>query len=532
MGEIVARYKVVTPLMLGGANHAPEFRLASYVNVVRWWWRFLALGRYGTPQSASFWEAVLFGWSAEPFGRKRVSFRLDGPPDTGYPLPWSEGGFQKQQGEQGVKWLSDWSGINYLTAQGFDDRKKLPDSTYRKPAPIRGFRVTARLLDFRGASDPAWQTLFKAPAGDNPEERRRRAFLAERREFAANDWLTATSTLIDAMALLGLLGGLGARSRRGFGSLAIQELQVPEAIASKTNAKGLAQAPATTADYRRELADRLGQSPFSGLPPYTALSDRTQIAIVGEAADARLLMNDIGFALQLYRSWGERDGASTHKHRYVADGNQQAIPAGGAKTGYRFGPDHDWYLRLKAHVDTCRDTIQATVDDPVLDLDQKRQAERRARRRMESDVNGNVFASGVPHRIAFGLPHNYFIRSSQPVIRSDGPPNQRRRYVNQGVTIEPATSGRRASPLLLHFHRLSETECVAVACVAPAQFLPVDAKVKSAGGQSSSHVGEAHLQDFSEVADFIEAVSGGGWKAGLSGVTTNCSRIDVFPSSA
>lgn len=58
--------------MLGGANHASEFRLSSYVHMLRWWWRFLALGRFGNEGASSYWEAVLFGWHAKHFDNRAV----------------------------------------------------------------------------------------------------------------------------------------------------------------------------------------------------------------------------------------------------------------------------------------------------------------------------------------------------------------------------------------------------------------------------------------------------------------------------
>lgn len=136
--EFVATYDVVTPMVLRGANQAAEFRLASFVNVVRWWWRFLALGRFdGSPESASFWEAVLLGWSAAPFGRKRVSFHLARPPVPGYPEPWSS--------TESSGWNRGWSGVNYLAGQGLQDRQAVD---------VKAFCVEAVLSAFEPPSLP------------------------------------------------------------------------------------------------------------------------------------------------------------------------------------------------------------------------------------------------------------------------------------------------------------------------------------------------------------------------------------------
>ena len=138
MQWIEAQYRVVTPMFLGGANQAAEFRLASYVNVVRWWWRFLALGRYGDKHIASFWEAVLFGWVGEPFGRKRVSFRLAGPLVTEGAAKWASSSDLKAN-----------SGLNYLSVQGLSDRD---------PCDVAEFAIHARVSQRVLKIDPGWSS--------------------------------------------------------------------------------------------------------------------------------------------------------------------------------------------------------------------------------------------------------------------------------------------------------------------------------------------------------------------------------------
>lgn len=69
----------------------------------------------------------------------------------------------------------------------------------------------------------------------------------------------------------------------------------------------------------------------------------------------------------------------------------------------------------------------------------------------------------VPVRSVFGLPHNYFFSSTRG--RAD-------------INYAPAgKDARRASPLLLHIHRLPDGNCLAVHTLLPAAFLPVGARV-------------------------------------------------------
>ncbi len=382
---IQARYQIVTPLMLGGANHAAEFRLASFLPQVRWWWRFLALGRYGDEAVSGFWEAVLFGWPAEPFGQKLFSARLVNM-DAGLPAPWQDG----------LK-ADAWSGIQYLTAQGFKDG--------RTPVSINGFAVEIRLRDpdiegFEAFCD-------RLPVTD-------RDFLQDRLIKWGAEWRQCRQLLLDALALIGLLGGLGARSRRGFGSLSVLGLRDGE----HEIISGL---PADVTGYRAQVARTLGTEKWQGTPPFTAWSSLAAVDICASGPDVRMLMNEIGWAMQLYRSWGQKDKKEGgHRHELSIKGQILATEKGGAaKNNYRFKSDHNEFY---------------AKDFPS----------------SKNDV-----------RAIFGLPHNYG-------------------STNVGWANNAAGTGelgRRASPLLLHFHTLADGRHVAVASVFPAPLAPANARL-------------------------------------------------------
>ncbi len=72
--------------------------------------------------------------------------------------------------------------------------------------------------------------------------------------------------------------------------------------------------------------------------------------------------------------------------------------------------------------------------------------------------------SKAPQRAVFGLPHNYFFSSSKGKADVN--------YAPEGK------DGRRASPLLLHIHALSETDYLAVHTLLPARFLPEAAQIR------------------------------------------------------
>ncbi|AUW94339.1 type III-B CRISPR module RAMP protein Cmr1 [Sulfobacillus thermotolerans] len=100
-----------------------------------------------------------------------------------------------------------------------------------------------------------------------------------------------------ALMLLGTLGGIGARSRRGWGSLSLLSLQ--------ENGREIWRAPETVADlatFWKTIAEESLMLQTS-LPSFTALSSRMRIYVLeeGEAVD---LLNLVGTEFQRYRSFG------------------------------------------------------------------------------------------------------------------------------------------------------------------------------------------------------------------------------------
>ena len=91
---------------------------------------------------------------------------------------------------------------------------------------------------------------------------------------------------------------------------------------------------------------------------------------------------------------------------------------------------------------------------------------------VQSSTNGEPIIS-APKRSVFGLPHNYFFSSTK-----------RKADINY---TPGGTDARRASPLLLHIHRISDDKCLAVHTLLPATFLPQDAKIRIKS-QTSSNV--------------------------------------------
>jgi CRISPR-associated protein Cmr1 len=165
MDTLTATYSVVTPMFLGGAEPTSEaeLRLPSFKGALRFWWRALMWGRVGDIEELRKREAVLFGSSET--GQSRVLMRLRQPLSETNTMP--------------CRWpASSWE---RYTGYGIRDKGE-------------------------------------------------RCFIKCGREFTIEFNLRRCSRdqadqIIAAAKLFGLVGGLGSRSRKGWGSVTLTALE-------------------------------------------------------------------------------------------------------------------------------------------------------------------------------------------------------------------------------------------------------------------------------------------------------------------
>lgn len=167
-----ATYRIVTPMFLGGAepNDCAELRPPSIKGALRFWYR--AIDPYYRQN-----EARIFGGTGKGEGQAMFLLRVSGP---------REGKETWKKDRYGGFGTGDKNGIRYLSyslALKPNDRKAVPaDSEFT--------------LSF----------IFR-PDSDRPEDRKRP---------------------LAALWLLGHIGGLGSRSRRGFGTVALKSWNLPD----------------------------------------------------------------------------------------------------------------------------------------------------------------------------------------------------------------------------------------------------------------------------------------------------------------
>jgi CRISPR-associated protein Cmr1 len=265
MKTIEATYRIVTPMFIGGANQKPDdgIRPPSFKGALRFWWRTLNWGKYQDLATLHKKECELFGGSAEQGGQGAFTLSVSDKLHM-------QGTFKPKAGHQ------------YLLGQGLYHFKEglLRDYIHSGEVNVKlRFKPTIKALDEKMES------------------------------------------VRDAMILLGYFGGLGSRSRKGFGSLSISALKV------NNNNEVIPQNARELEDWvKREIVNS------DTLPPFSAFSSYSRIDISQCDNNALDLLNIAGNELQLYRGYGRKQG---HEHKINGKTAEQ-----------NFVEDHDLVLNF------------------------------------------------------------------------------------------------------------------------------------------------------------------------------------------
>lgn len=300
-----ATYKITTPMFLAGAEQekTPELRPPSFKGLLRFWFRAIALPKVGNWKEVQKLERELFGSTDQ-----QSSFLLD---------------LNVENINISDESLENKHGLIYL-GHGLINHRGQLKRQYLKSGGLFTLRL---LLKKRKESEEA--KLF----------------------------------LPLTLKALGLFGGAGARSRRGFGSLSLLSLSLDgqKIWKTPTNVEELAES-------QRELLSALGlkTGKESELPDYTAFSNQTQIWIGKTGNQTIDLLNEIGFELLRYRSYGKEENG-----KHILPGREKE------EAEQIFAPDHDLIMKF------CR--------------------------------TGEI--EKHPARIVFGLPHNYFFSSTKDIVQ-------------------------------------------------------------------------------------------------------------------
>ena len=318
METLTATYRIVTPMFIGdGHQHATSIRPPSIKGALRFWWRALNWKRFikDVDQATALRrlheeEARLFGSAVR-----------------------EENG--RQIGGQGKFLLSV-------------DTTRLHTTNKNTVHPQFSKRDAARYLSY------GLMEAFSSEKKGTQAGQLIRSCINENQEFTVHIRFrdTVESSLQDALILLGLLGGLGSRSRHGIGSIVLTHLYKIK----ENKREPCWTAPDSKESYQKMIQDILKDSLMvSQLPPYSAFSAQSRVDILlTQQTDPYSTLQNFAHSMLMYRSWGK-------------DGKVLGQPS-----EKRFKSDHDW----------------------------------------SKNIRPNNFH---PRRVIFGLPHNYGKEKNQQV---------------------------------------------------------------------------------------------------------------------
>lgn len=254
---LTATFRIVTPMFIGDADQlATEITAASVKGALRFWWRALNWGRFRNRKEATdesalralhMAEAALFGAAADEKyskpGQGRFLLRVVPPKKWDY-----------MQGH----WPSSKTGSGYL-GQGLWESRALSS----------GNDQPHRTALNEGQNFAISMTLKPMPEG----------LLAD-----------TQATLRDVLTLWGLLGGLGSRTRRGFGSVQLVQLgDAPFVIKDMDN-------------WFAEWNNLLSHYPLAQTyPPYSAFSRKIRLGYLPAARSARQSHETLGNHFKHFR---------------------------------------------------------------------------------------------------------------------------------------------------------------------------------------------------------------------------------------
>ena len=253
--EIKATYRVVTPMFCAGADRAqPEVRIPSFKGVLRFWWRALAWSRLdGDLQRIQQDEASLFGSAGK--GQSSFTLQLE---IANRPPTYSQGcvlrSFPGAKDPVGI-------GANYL-GYGLMEAKRQGELI--RACLSAPFDFSVRLRS-RGLSDGPLKSLEQA------------------------------------LIAVGLFGAMGARSRKGWGSLSLHSflLDGKERWCEPGSIEMLKSAINTIRNENDGDPSTPSSNTRTGLPQYTALSkDARYLLLQSDERHPLALLNLIGLEIK------------------------------------------------------------------------------------------------------------------------------------------------------------------------------------------------------------------------------------------
>ncbi len=311
MDLLSAQFELVTPMFLGGGNtkseNTPTIRPPSVKGAILFWWRMVRWGHLRKQWDEQTALTRLAEEESQLFGAAAKKGTTNGQSQV-----WIRVKSKNQSNGIGIDHLDKNPGLVYLLGQGL-----YPHNGNLQRSFIEGKHTFILSLIFNAS--------------------------------VSKDQLDSVRQAVKAF---GLLGGLGSRSRKGWGSVALTYLDNEPLVADE-------------AGYCREVKNLFSaiQSP-DALPPFTAIGKDSLCVITNDGKDPLKLLNEVGDRQQLYRSWGRKgkvgsnDALQVFKddHDYVALIAKDCWKKLVQPQRATFGMPHNYYFsstKTKVDISAC-----------------------------------------------------------------------------------------------------------------------------------------------------------------------------------
>ncbi|MFN0162411.1 MAG: RAMP superfamily CRISPR-associated protein [Burkholderiales bacterium] len=448
MKEVNVKLRIVTPMFLGGSSGqvAVPLNEKSLKGALRFWWRAVHWPRFRLAQTGIDAEAKALE------ALRREELRLLGAAATDDTTQPSGQGTVHLRVESGQTTLLR---PNLVKAQGEDvahaalqDAVYEGEGTFQHAFPTRPghvYLLGLGLAQYYRPPGGVGQNWVVRPAIAPTECE---VSLFGKRGVAAED----LKSVLQGLWAMGMLGGLGSRSRRGFGSFSIHEVKTGAGIDSSSFSTF--NPPSTPDEYKGCVEALLKASDCKNaidLAPFTALNKDSQVRLLYDQTRIQLYNGfepagwetlSIGGGMS---PWQLLDALGEQYLRYRGWGFRGTIA--GRTSEMNFKSDHDNY----------KDCV----------------------------VTANAAPPVPPERLGLGLPLPYTNKWTVGWTKKPLPGRPR----NDEKTLE----SRRASPLFFHIHQFADKRVCGALTLLPARFLPADAEINAMHSDRNLGRGYSHM---------------------------------------
>ena len=303
MRKITATFRIVTPMFIAGADQqCAELRAPSFKGALRWWYRALY------PQADPHEEFHIFGGTDKNEGQACFLLRL---PKRGQQL--LDGAIKDRRWE--------FSKVAYL-GYGVIDRRptgntKSNGDPEKKPMTIRPY--------LREGSRFSLEILFKPRRADVSEE----------------DYRARCHKVKKALWALIMMGGLGARSRKGFGSLVVEKIE------------GMSSLPTLLPEDREALQSALQEflaefdfTQVGQCPEHTCFSVSSRSVVTRSQGGPMEALEWLGDTIHKYRSYQSPDRMAcvTDDHHIMREWIKTGKKPSSIPKRAAFGLPHNYFF--------------------------------------------------------------------------------------------------------------------------------------------------------------------------------------------